>query len=477
MQKIGFIIAPLLFIGLLLLPPQWGLSMGAWHALAVVLWVSIWWMTEAIPIPVTALLPMVLFPLLGIKDLKSAAAPFADPIIYLFLGGFVIAFAMQRHELHRRFALNLIQLIGTKPKRLLMGFMGTTALISMWISNTAATLMMLPIALSMVDLLQQDGETAEERNFVVLLVLSIAYGASIGGLGTLIGTAPNLVLAGFVEKQLHFKIGFAQWMLAGVPLVVGSFPIVVWLLTKWVLPVSLKQVDGAETFIAQQIEALGRWRKGEIISCAVFGFVVLGWIFQSLAKPLLGLKLDWMNETAIAMTGAILLFVIPLNWKKGEFVMDWQSLEKLPWDLLLLFGGGLSLAAGIQDSGLAQFFGKLLSGLSVLPFWLMVLLLVTLTIFLTEFTSNTALVAIMLPVLSPLATEMGIHPLLLLLPATLAASTGFMMPVGTPPNAIAYGTGLVTVQQMMRVGFVLNLFYIMVVTLFSLTLFRWAFQI
>ncbi|HRK73390.1 MAG TPA: DASS family sodium-coupled anion symporter [Rhodothermales bacterium] len=476
-QLVGLVLGPLFLVAMQLLPAPDGMSEAAWNTASVAMLMATWWITEAIPIPITSLIPIVLFPMMGVLKIGEATAPYADPVVYMFMGGFIIALAMEKWNLHKRIALGIIQKVGTSPERLILGFMISAAFISMWINNTATTMMMLPIALSVVRLLYSEGENKDQHNFVVVLMLAIAHASTIGGIGTLIGTAPNMFFAGFMSKTYGIQIGFLEWMLAVMPLVLLAIPLVTVILTRFVFPIKIKEIEGAKEMVAREKSRLGSLSMAEMWVGFAFLLVAFLWVFKSLSEPVFGLKTPFLSDAGIGITGCVILFLIPLNLKRGVFVMDWQTASKLPWELILLFGGGLSLAEAIGTSGLAVWIGNSLSALSVLPTLLLLFCIVVLTIILTEFTSNTALTATLLPVLGPVALQMGENPLLLLIPATIAASTGFMMPVGTPPNAIVYGTGYIKVTDMIRAGIWLNLLFAVLVTALAYTLIIWVFGI
>jgi solute carrier family 13 (sodium-dependent dicarboxylate transporter), member 2/3/5 len=460
----GLLAGPVFFAVLLLLPPPAGMEAAAWRTAAVAGLMAVWWITEAIPIPATALLPLVFFPLLGIANINGAAAPYANPIIFLFMGGFMIALAMQRWELHRRIALMVILAVGTEPIRLIGGFMIAAAFLSMWVSNTATAVMMLPIGLSVVDLalVRKDGSVrpAGESNFAVALMLGIAYGCSIGGLGTLIGTPPNALLAGFMAETYGVRIGFGEWMLLGVPMVVLGLPLTWFVLTRVVYPVTLREIPGGHDVISRELQMLGRWSRGEVRVAVIFVVAATLWITQPLLAPVI----PQISDAGIAIAAALALFLTPIDIRKGVFALDWETANKLPWAVLILFGGGLSLAAAITSSGLADWIGLALGGLAVLPTLVLLGLVVAVIIFLTELTSNTATAAAFLPVLAALAVGMGLDPLVLVVPAALAASGAFMLPVATPPNAIVYGSSFVTIPQMARAGVILNVIFTVLIS-------------
>jgi sodium-dependent dicarboxylate transporter 2/3/5 len=453
-RTVGLLLGPAASALMLAAGPPAGLEPAAWHTAAVAVLMAVWWMTEAVPIPATALLPLALFPLLGVAKVREAAAPFAHPLVFLLMGGFLIALAMQRWNLHRRIALTLIGVFGTAPRRLIAGFMLATALLSMWVSNTATTLMMLPIALSVVQLFEREGRGASDPNFPVALMLGIAYAASIGGMATLIGTPPNAFMAAFMLDTYGVTIGFAQWLLIGLPLVAVMLPLAWLALTRVACPVRPAPVEGVGRAIAAELAAMGPVSRGERVVLAVFAVTAAAWIFRPQLSALVpGLNL---TDTVIAMAGALALFVIPVDWKRRVFALDWEWAQKLPWGVLVLFGGGLSLAAAIKATGLAVWIGGATGTLAGASVVVIVVVVTTLIILLTELTSNTATTATFLPVVAAVAVSLGENPLLLVVPAALAASCAFMMPVATPPNAIVFGSGYLTIRQMIRAGVWLN---------------------
>jgi solute carrier family 13 (sodium-dependent dicarboxylate transporter), member 2/3/5 len=451
----GLNAGPVVFgILLLLVPPPQGMSLEAWRTAATAVLMAIWWTTEAIPIPVTALLPLALFPLLGVATITEAAAPYASPIIFLFLGGFVIALALQRSGLHRRLALTIIRAVGNRPVNLVAGFMLATAFLSMWVSNTATVALMLPVALSVIGLAQSAGNG--DPRLPVAMLLGIAYAASIGGVGTLIGTPPNALLAGFMSSTYGVQIGFAQWMLLGVPLVAVALPACWLLLVRVVFPLRNDPITGGRRMIRHELQSLGRLSRAEFVVGGVTTLVALAWIFQ----PALSDLAPGLSDAGIAIGGVLLLFLVPIRVRRLEFAIGGRDLDRLPWGVLLLFGGGLSLAGAIQATGLADWVNQSLGGLHALPILVVSLVVTTVIIFLTEFTSNTATAAAFLPVAASLALGMGVSPMLLAIPTAIGASCAFMMPVATPPNAIIFGSDQVGIRQMMRAGFWLNLLLI-----------------
>jgi sodium-dependent dicarboxylate transporter 2/3/5 len=476
---IGRIAGPVLALAAyFFIPDDPALSIEARTTAAVAILVAVWWMTEALPLSATALIPIVALPLLGIMDVGSATAPYASPTVFLFMGGFMIALAMQKWNLHLRLALLTMRLVGTQPRRLILGVMIATAFLSMWVSNTATTLMMLPIGLSVLAMAAKpvDGEgegeaapSAELKQFGVTLMLSIAFAATIGGLSTLIGSPPNLILAGFVEQEYGIALSFADWMKVGVPLS-AVFLVIAWLLlTRVIFPVKLKDLAGGRTVIADNLKQLGRMSRGEWVVLCVFASAALLWVFrEQIAESPVTTVLPFMgnlDDATIAIVAAIALFIIPVEPRKGTFALDWKTVQSgIPWGVLLLFGGGLSLAGAVQATGLSEYIGSQVGGLGVLPTVLLVAAICVIVLALTELTSNTATAATFLPVLGGVAIGIGVDPMLLLIPAALAATCSFMLPVGTPPNAIVFGSGQVTIGQMMRGGLWLNLIGIVLIT-------------
>ncbi|WIX01370.1 SLC13 family permease [Stutzerimonas balearica] len=455
---IGLFLGPLLLGACLLTDPPAGLSETAWRTVGMAAMMAVWWSTEAIPIPATSLLPVLLIPLLGIDSLAKATAPYANPTIFLFLGGFLLGLAMQRWNLHKRIALATLLAVGNQPSRQIAGFMIATAFISMWVSNTATSIMMLPIGLSVIGLLTEGSAREQSERFATALLLGIAYAASVGGIATLIGTPPNALLAAFLRENHDVHIGFGQWMLLGVPVTAGMLLFTWWWLTRGGFRLS---GGDSRSMLQQEMAALGPMSRQEKLVALIFTLAALAWIFQ----PLLAEHLPGLNDTSIAIGAALLLFLIPANVQERTFLLDWQTANKLPWGVLLLFGGGLSLAGVIGASGLAEWIAQSLGGLDMLPLILMIGLVALVITFLTEITSNTATAAAFLPLLGALAVAQGLPPQMLAIPAAIAASCAFMMPVATPPNAIVFGTGEMRIQSMIKAGFALNLFGVFFVTL------------
>jgi sodium-dependent dicarboxylate transporter 2/3/5 len=465
-QLAGLFLGPILFALMLVVPTPAGMEPAAQKMASVALLMATWWMCESIPIPATSLLPIALFPLLGIMPTGKATAPYASHLIFLFMGGFIIALSMQRWNLHRRIAMNIVKTVGFSPGRLIFGFMAATAALSAFVSNTATTVMMMPIGLAIIAHVVEEGKkegldreidfSPDKFAFGLNLMLGIAYAASIGGIATLIGTPPNTILAGYLQKTYGYEITFANWMKVGVPLVLVLLPLCWLWLTRVANPMKLKKVPGGRDMINRELRQMGAMNTGERWTALVFLLTALAWIFR---KNIGFLFPDpkMVTDAAIAMTGAILLFLIPINLKKNQFVMDWHWAAKMPWGVLILFGGGLSMAAGFKDTKLADWIGNQVGLLDNAPILVLVIAVTTLIIFLTELTSNTATAAMVMPILSAVAIGLGQSPLLLIVPAAIAASCAFMLPVATPPNAIVFGSGYVSIPQMVKSGFGLNI--------------------
>jgi solute carrier family 13 (sodium-dependent dicarboxylate transporter), member 2/3/5 len=477
-KQIGFVAGPLSFFLVLFLADPDFISPGAYKVLAVALWMIIWWISEAAPIPITALLPLIVFPVLGVMKMSEAAAPYANPIIFLFMGGFMIAIGLEKHRLHERIALNLIRITGTSGNGIILGFLIATGFISMWISNTATAMMMLPIAISVITLLRTEKknnpeeETPGERNFGIGLMLVIGYAANIGGVGTLIGSPPNVVFAGLLDQFYDQKMQFGKWMLIGLPISIILLTACHLVITRLIFPNNLKKIHGADALIKSKLAELGSIRKEEKLVMIIFGITSSCWIFQQPINLLIGS--DMLNDTNIAMAGGSLMFIVPSSLTKFTFLLHWRDTEKLAWGILILFGGGLCLAQGLSNVGVIQAVGARIAEQSDSVNWLL-LGLITASIFLTEVMSNVALVQIFIPVVFGIATNLGMSPILLAMPVTLGASMAFMFPVSTPPNAIVFSSGHMKVKDMMRAGIVLNLVSIVVIYLATKTLIAWVF--
>ncbi|MBE0532828.1 MAG: DASS family sodium-coupled anion symporter [Rhodospirillales bacterium] len=476
-RSIGLVSGVVVFIGMLLMDAPAGMSEKAWITAAVGILMAIWWVLEAIPIPATSLVPLLLFPLLGVKSMTAAAAPYANPLIFMFFGGFILALAMERWNLQRRIALNIVRWVGTNPAALVAGFMGATAFLSMWVSNTATAAMMLPIGLSVIALLGGDtnGGNTSARTFGPALLLGIAYGASIGGVGTLIGTPPNALLAGYFSQTYKIQIGFADWMIMAVPLEIIML-VVAWIvLTRIAFPLRTMRLEGAAEIIRKQIDNLGPISRGEAIIATIFVITATLWTFQPLINSWIpGLKI---GDTEIAIFAALAIFMTPVEPRNKIFLLDWTATQNLPWGVLLLFGGGLSLGAAILDTGLSKWIADSMSMASDWPSWVMVVIVVLAVMTISHFTSNTATAAAFLPLTAALAISLGENPLYLAIPTALAASFVFMLPVATPPNAMVFASGQLTVAQMAKAGSYVNVIAIIVILVMAYTLMGIAFGV
>lgn len=481
-QRIGLILGVLCLLGLTLAPPLGGLPPAAQNMAGILLLMAFFWICEVIPMEATSLFPLIGLPLLGITNFDQAAVPYADQTIFLFLGGFFIAAAMAKWNLHHRLALLITRRVGVSPRRLVLGFMISTGFISMWISNTAAALIMYPIGLAIIHkILGDHPQDVKLKNFAPALMLGIAYSASVGGIATLIGTPPNMIFAGSVIKLFPGagEISFLQWFAVGFPYAV-IFTFIIWLyLVRVALPLPPNIQQGGREIIEGELKKLGPWSRGEKCVFTVFLATAFLWTFRqpieigSLFIPGWSAILphpEMIHDSTVAIFMSFLLFLIPINREKKEFALDWETAVKIPWGLLILLGGGFALAKGVQVSGLGEWISHRLSVLEGVNPILVVLIVNLFTIFLSEFTSNTAQATLMMPILAYLAIGLHIHPFLLMVPATIAVSSAFMMPVGTPPNAIAFGSGYLTIPQMVRVGFWLNVTAAVLVTILTFTL-------
>ena len=493
-QDVGLVAGPLLALALaLVLPDSYLNAQGeavpftaAGRATAAVAaWMAAWWLSEAVSVYVTALLPLVVMPLLGVATMRAAAAPYAHELIFLFMGGFLIALAMERCGLHRRIALRTLRLVGERATHVVAGFMLVSALLSMWVSNTATAIMLLPVAMSVIALVAHQHGIADAReamadsaspirNFALCLLLGIAYAASIGGVGTPIGTPPNVLLLSYAKNELGMDIGFARWMAFALPLVVCFLPLTWLLLTRFLYPIRIERIEGGAQLVADSLRDLGAMNRSERIVFGVFLAAALLWVTRPLltgleifgARPLEGL-----SDAGIAMLAAMTLFLAPAGSSGSRrFVLEWETAQRLPWGILLLFGGGLSLAAAIQANGVGELLASYAMELAGVPYVVVLLAVVTGVVFLTELTSNTATTATLVPLLAAVAPGLGFEPISLIVPVALAASCAFMLPVATPPNAIVFGSGMVGVAAMSRAGFWLNWLGIALITLLAYAL-------
>jgi solute carrier family 13 (sodium-dependent dicarboxylate transporter), member 2/3/5 len=450
MARVGRWLGPIVFAVFLVLSPPGGFNPEAWLVLALTLLMAIWWVTEAAPIPVTALLPVAVLPVLGVMPIGEATAHYANPLIFLFVGGFAVALAVQRWNLHRRVALTILQVSGSRLDRLIGGFMLATAGLSMWVSNTATAALMLPIALSVLALVEADDEArAAGVRPAIALLLGIAFAANIGGMATLIGSPPNALTAAFLNERYGLEIGFVQWLIMGAPISAALLLFTWWSLTHWVFPVHRIRLTGLGRLLTRQREDLGSWSAAERRVAVVFGLVALAWLFRPVLNQLFPVEL---TDAGIAVLGAGVLFILPSGRPEQRCLLAWENTRDLPWGVLLLVGGGLSLGAAIEGSGLAALAAQGLDAVVQLPFWVLVTAVIVLTMTLSHVTSNTATAATLLPLVAALALQAQAAPLLLAVPVALAASAAFMLPVATPPNAIVFGSDRLTVLDMVRGG-------------------------
>ncbi|MEX0884014.1 MAG: DASS family sodium-coupled anion symporter [Cyclobacteriaceae bacterium] len=473
-SKFGLFLGPFVFLVFFIFVKPEGLSEEGASLVAITFWIAIWWITEAIPIAATALLPLVLFPLTGVMGIKTTSIPYADPMVLLYMGGFMIAVSIEKWNLHKRIALRIIAFLGTDLKRIILGFMIATAFLSMWISNTATSLMMLPIAVAVISQVGQDKGNLEKL-LGQALMLGIAYSASIGGMATIIGTPTNIILMGVINKTYDIEISFSQWMMIGFPISMGLLFLCWYYLVNlaFQFPPSL-ELEGGKKEIKNQLMALGSISFQEKRVLWVFIAVSVSWISRSF---LLEKYVPVLDDTIIALLGVLTLFVLPSGKEKGGRLLDWKVAEKIPWGILILFGGGLALASGFQETGLANWIGEQFILLQNIPFWLFLLLIIAAVNFLTEITSNVATASMLLPILAAVALAMGVHPYGLMVGATMAASCAFMLPVATPPNAVVFGSGYLTIPGMIRAGFWMNMVSIIFVWMLILWGLPWIWDI
>jgi sodium-dependent dicarboxylate transporter 2/3/5 len=471
--SIGRILGPVLFLVILFFVRPQGMSSEALAMLAVTAWIATWWITEAIPIAATSLLPLVLLPTLGALPISNTAASYSHPMVLLYMGGFMIAMAIEKWNLHKRIALKTILLIGTNIQRIILGFMLATALLSMWISNTATSLMMLPIAVAVVNQVVPSGaiQASGPNKFGKALMLGIAYSASIGGVATLIGTPTNIILAGVVKEMYGYEISFYQWMLFGLPIAI----LLLWICWSYLVKFAFSfesshSITGSKEEIEKQLHLLGPMSVEEKRVTLVFAAVAFAWISREF---LLQQFIPALDDTMIAIAGVLVLFVLPSSDSKTK-LLDWKTAEKIPWGILLLFGGGLSLAEGFKLTGLAAWIGNQFVFLDFIAFGLFLLIIIAAVNFLTEITSNVATASMILPILAAVSYSMGVHPFGLMVGATMAASCAFMLPVATPPNAVVFGSGYLSIPDMFRTGLWMNILSILLITIFTYFLLPWV---
>ncbi|MEM7655079.1 MAG: SLC13 family permease [Bacteroidota bacterium] len=464
-HRIGLFLGPALFFLIYGLIPNSFMPRAACQVLAITAWISAWWVSEALPIPVTSLLPLSLFPLMGVMNIAEAAQPYISPIIFLFIGGFILALALEKWNLHRRIALNIISLVGTKGSQLVLGFMLATGFLSMWISNTATTMMMVPIAMAIIfQLLELQSDPKEQsrvRRMGKALILCIPYAATIGGLATLVGTPTTLIFAGFVEKTYGVDVDFGSWLKIGLPVSLVLLPFAWWVLVKVAFRMQPVSIQGGRAAIDQELSTLGSMKREELWVLVVFGLVAVAWMLRSvLLKP----WLPGIHDSIIALIGATLLFVIP-SQEKGKPLMDWETAQRLPWGILLLFGGAFSVAKAFEVSGLVSWMAEQFDQLAFVGLLGLLFIMVGLINFLTEIVQNMATITLMLPVLAALAPALEVHPYFLMVPICFASSCAFMLPFATAPNAIAFGSNYLEMKDMIRAGFWINVGSILLISL------------
>lgn len=454
-------------------PPN-DLSQSGFNLLAITLWMAIWWVTETVPISVTALLPIVLFPLLEVLSIGETTQQYGHKYVFLYIGGFILAIGIERWNLHKRIALQIIKLIGSKASYLILGFMVATAFLSMWISNTATTVMMLPIAIAIANQIQNHNleDFIQSSLFSKALMLSIAYSASIGGIATLIGTPPNLVFAGVLENTYGIKISFFEWMKFGLPVSLVLLFICWKYLTSFAFKLNRVKFSGGKKEVQTMLSKLGKLSYEEKRVGIVFMIAALGWIFRGLLETIL----VGIDDTIIAISAAILLFLIPTK-KGNRKLLTWDEAVKIPWGIIILFGGGMALAKGFVETGLANWIASQINIFQGVSIIVLVLIITTLVNFLTEVTSNLATTAMLLPILAPVALSFDVHPYILMIAVTLSASCAFMLPVATPPNAIVFGANYLKVSDMATKGFLLNVISILIIALVVYFYMPYVFQL
>lgn len=479
-EGVGLVLGPALFLAIALAPS--GIPPAVQRMMAVAALMATWWVTEAIPLAATSLLPLALFPFLGLGTASESAAPYANHLVYLFLGGFMLAQTMQRWGLHRRMALTIVHRIGTSPSRIVLGFMCASGFVSMWVSNTATTAMMMPIGLAViqqaVEAFEKEGADVDTRpghfHFGANLMLGIAYGASIGGVATIIGTPPNVFLAGTMAENYGIEISFLRWLGFGIPLVLLFLPLTWLWLTRVALPIRIQSLPGGAARIEAEIDKLGAMTIPEKRLAIIFGLTAAAWTFRPYWTAVIPTG-NLVSDSTIAMAASVVLFLTPAG--NGEKLLNWEWASRLPWDVLLLFGGGFSLAAGFERNGLSTWVGGQLQFFAELPLPVFIVIVVLLIVTLTEFASNVASTAMSIPILAATATTMGLSPLMLAIPATVAASCAFMLPAATPPNAIVFGTGYFTIPQLVKTGIGVNIIGVILISILTFLLARPLFGI
>jgi sodium-dependent dicarboxylate transporter 2/3/5 len=469
----GLILGPVACIVISLLSFIGSLSPEAWKVLGIASWMVIWWVTEATPMAVAALLPIVMFPATGIFTMTQATAPYANPVIFLFMGGFFIALGLEQHGLHRRLALNLVRVTGTGANGIILGFMLATGFLSMWISNTAATIMMLPLASTVISIISKNSDNKKGLAlFSVALMLGIAYSANVGGISTIIGTPPNVVFVGYARELLNTEINFSSWMMVGFPVSAIMLFVIFIILTQVLYRNGLGRMNYASEMLEAELKGLGRMSLEEKLVALIFGLTAFMWIFKLPINKLLGSEI--LNDTATAIIGGILIFTVPADIRKGIGLVPWEATKRMPWGILLLFGGGLTLAKAMETTGLIDVIANLVAG-SRMSALFVYLIMIGSMLLLTELMSNVALATMYIPVAIGIASGLGMDPLLLSLPMAMASSCAFMMPISTPPNAIVFSSGHVEIKQMISTGVILNIISVILLVAASFSIIKWVF--
>ena len=455
------ILGPMICLAIMIIPSDI-ISPEADPVIGVAVWMILWWITEVVSISVTALIPLTFFPLLNIMSIKDVAPYYGHPIVFLFFGGFIMALALEKVNLHKRIALNIINFTGTHPDRVILGFLISTAFLSMWISNTATTVVMLPIAYSVIKLMSSDGDgfTKEDKKFALSIMLGIAYSANVGGVATIIGTPPNIVLAGFMESEYNYSISFVRWMMIGVPFAILMIGFIYVILTKFMYKTDVESFEGPTNFIKDELNKLGSVTKQEKYVMAIFVVAISLWIFKNSINDVFP-NLN-LSDTTTSLLAAFSCFCIV---HKGDLLFDWKDTKNLPWGILILFGGGLSLANGLSQAGIIDLIGDFVSG-NTFSVLLVSSILIAVMLFMTELMSNVALVAIFAPMVAGVASGLDTSILQILIPVAMASSCAFMLPMSTPPNAIVFASGHIKVKDMARTGIFLNLISIGILILF-----------
>jgi sodium-dependent dicarboxylate transporter 2/3/5 len=464
-ERLGLFLGILLFIFFLVANP-FGLDANAKKVLAVAALMITWWIGEAMPMPAVALIPIVLFPLMQIQKIEETTAAYANPVIFLFMGGFMIGLAIEKWNLHKRIALSIVNITGTSGNRIILGFILATGLLSMWLSNTATTMMMYPIAASVIYVVKENNKTGNVAHFSLAIMLAIAYASNFGGISTIIGTPPNVAFVGYINKQFNYSIPFVKWMLICTPLALLLLLSLYFVMVKWLYPNNIQSDEATHEHIKHELKQLGPLSTAEKRALIIFICTALMWITKDLLNQLGWFKLD---DNMIAIIGALALFICPSGEKNipaSKYILEWSDTTKMAWGILLLFGGGLSLAAALEKAGLIGMLGKWIAGFSGSDPLVLILMIALVSIFISEVMSNIAQVVVFSPVLGGIAIALHLNPVMLGLPMCLAASCASMMPMGTPPNAIVFASGHIKMKQMMRTGFVMNIVAVILITLF-----------